>query len=59
MRADQKEITNWLSKTIGNNSFNIEELRQEASDRKYYRTKADNVSYLIADKFDKTEQSAK
>ena len=31
---EQKEITNWLSKTIGNNSFNIEELRQEASDRK-------------------------
>ena len=49
MRADQKEITNWLSKTIGNNSFNIEELRQEASDRKYYRIKADNVSYVLAD----------
>ena len=58
MRADQKEITNWLSKTIGNNSFNIEELRQEASDRKYYRIKADNVSYVIADNFDKTDQSA-
>ena len=52
MRADQKEITNWLSKTIGNNSFNIEELRQEASDRKYYRIKADNVSYVLADTFD-------
>ena len=37
MRADQKEITNWLSKTIGDSSFNIKELRQEASDRKYYR----------------------
>ena len=49
MRADQKEITNWLSKTIGNNSFNIEELRQEASDRKYYRIKADNFSYVLAD----------
>ena len=58
MRADQKEITNWLSKTIGNNSFNIEELRQEASDRKYYRIKADNVSYVLADNFDKTNQSA-
>ena len=58
MRADQKEITNWLSKTIGNNSFNIEELRQEASDRKYYRIKADNVSYVLADNFDKTDQSA-
>ena len=57
MRADQKEITNWLSKTIGNNSFNIEELRQEASDRKYYRIKADNVSYVLADNFDKTDQS--
>ena len=52
MRADQKEITNWLSKTIGNNSFNIEELRQEASDRKYYRIKADNVSYVLADNYD-------
>ena len=58
MRADQKEITNWLSKTIGNYSFNIEELRQEASDRKYYRIKADNVSYVLADNFDKTDQSA-
>ena len=58
MRADQKEITKWLSKTIGNNSFNIEELRQEASDRKYYRIKADNVSYVLADNFDKTDQSA-
>ena len=58
MRADQKVITNWLSKTIGNNSFNIEELRQEASDRKYYRIKADNVSYVLADNFDKTDQSA-
>ena len=58
MRADQKEITNWLSKTIGNNSFNIEELRQEASDRKYYRIKADNVSYVLADNYDKTDQSA-
>lgn len=58
MRADQKEITNWLSKTIGNNSFNIQELRQEASDRKYYRIKADNVSYVLADNFDKTDQSA-
>ena len=58
MRADQKEITKWLSKTIGNNSFNIEELRQEASDRKYYRIKADNVSYVLTDNFDKTDQSA-
>ena len=58
MRADQKEITNWLSKTIGNNSFNIQELRQEASDRKYYRIKADNFSYVLADNFDKTDQSA-
>jgi len=58
LRADQKEITNWLSKTIGNNSFNIEELRQEASDRKYYRIKADNFSYVLADNFDKTDQSA-
>ena len=58
MRADQKEITNWLSKTIGNNSFNIEELRQEASDRKYYRIKADNVSDVLADNYDKTDQSA-
>ena len=58
MRADQKEITNWLSKTIGNNSFNIEELRQEASDRKYYRIKADNFSCVLADNFDKTDQSA-
>jgi len=58
LRADQREITNWLSKTIGNNSFNIQELRQEASDRKYYRIKADNGSYVLADNFDKTDQSA-
>ena len=58
MRADQKEITNWLSKTIGNSSFNIKELRQEASDRKYYRIKAENISYVLTDNFDKTDQSA-
>ncbi|MDA9730480.1 phosphotransferase [Gammaproteobacteria bacterium] len=58
MRADQKKITNWLSKTIGNSSFNIKELRQEASDRKYYRIKAENISYVLTDNFDKTDQSA-
>ena len=58
MRADQKEITNWLSKTIGNSSFNIKELRQEASERKYYRIKAENISYVLTDNFDKTDQSA-
>ena len=58
MRTDQKEITNWLSKTIGNSSFNIKELRQEASDRKYYRIKAENISYVLTDNFDKTDQSA-
>jgi aminoglycoside/choline kinase family phosphotransferase len=58
LRADQKEITNWLSKTIGNSSFNIKELRQEASDRKYYRIKAENISYVLTDNFDKTDQSA-
>ena len=58
MRADQKEITNWLSKTIGNSSFNIKELRQEASDRKYYRIKTENTSYVLTDNFDKTDQSA-
>jgi len=58
LRADQKEITNWLSKTIGSSSFNIKELRQEASDRKYYRIKAENISYVLTDNFDKTDQSA-
>ena len=58
MRADQKEITNWLSKTIGDSSFNIKELRQEASDRKYYRIKSENISYVLTDNFDKTDQSA-
>ncbi len=58
MRADQKEITNWLSKTIGNSSFNIKELRQEASDRKYYRIKVENISYVLTDNFDKTDESA-
>ena len=58
MRVDQKEITNWLSKTIGDSSFNIKELRQEASDRKYYRIKAENISYVLTDNFDKTDQSA-
>ena len=58
MRLDQKEITNWLSKTIGDSSFNIEKLRQEASDRKYYRIKANNASYILTDNFDKSDQSA-
>ena len=58
MRLDQKEITNWLSKTIGDSSFNIEKLRQEASYRKYYRIKANNASYILTDNFDKSDQSA-
>ena len=58
MRADQKDNTNWFSKTIGNSSFNIKELRKEASDRKYYRIKAKNISYVLTDNFDKTDQSA-
>ncbi|RPG42579.1 MAG: hypothetical protein CBC72_004890 [Gammaproteobacteria bacterium TMED112] len=58
MRADQKKITNWLSKTVGDSSFNIQELRQEASDRKYYRIEVNNASYVLTDNFDKTDQSA-
>ena len=58
MRAELTEITNWLSKTIGDSSFNIKELRQEASHRKYYRIEADNTSYVLTDNFDKTDQSA-
>ena len=58
MRAELTEITNWLSKTIGDSSFNIKELRQEASHRKYYRIEANNTSYVLTDNFDKTDQSA-
>tara|TARA_B100000941_G_scaffold175768_1_gene125805 strand:- start:602 stop:1528 length:927 start_codon:yes stop_codon:yes gene_type:complete len=58
LREDQKEIANWLSKTIGDSSFNIEKLRQEASYRKYYRIKVDNASYVLTDNFDKSDQSA-
>ena len=58
MREDQKEITNWLSKTVGDSSFNIKELRQEASHRKYYRIEANNASYVLTDNFDETDQSA-
>ena len=36
----------------------IRDRRQEASDRKYYRIKAENISYVLTDNFDKTDQSA-
>ena len=58
MRANQKEITDWLSKTLGCSSFNIKELRQEASDRKYFRVRVEEASYVLTDNFDKTDQTA-
>ena len=58
MNKNLKEITDWLSSVIGTQSFNLEPLREEASNRKYFRIKTDKKSFVLVDNSKNTEQAA-
>ena len=58
MKKNLKEITDWLSSVIGTQSFNLEPLREEASNRKYFRIKTDKKSFVLVDNSENTEQAA-
>ena len=58
MNKNLKEITDWLSSVIGTQSFNLEPLREEASNRKYFRIKTDKKSFVLVDNSENTEQAA-
>lgn len=58
MNKNLKEITDWLSSVIGTQSFNLEPLREEASNRKYFRIKTEKKSFVLVDNSENTEQAA-
>ena len=58
MNKNLKEITDWFSSVIGTQSFNLEPLREEASNRKYFRIKTDKKSFVLVDNSENTEQAA-
>tara|TARA_B100001175_G_C19502482_1_gene638929 strand:- start:1108 stop:2034 length:927 start_codon:yes stop_codon:yes gene_type:complete len=58
LNKNLKEITDWLSSVIGTQSFNLEPLREEASNRKYFRIKTDKKSFVLVDNSENTEQAA-
>ena len=58
MNKNLKEITDWLTSVIGTQSFNLEPLREEASNRKYFRIKTDKKSFVLVDNSENTEQAA-
>jgi len=58
LNKNLKEITDWLSSVIGTQSFNLERLREEASNRKYFRIKTDKKSFVLVDNSENTEQAA-
>ena len=58
MNKNLKEITDWLSSVIGTQSFTLEPLREEASNRKYFRIKTDKKSFVLVDNSENTEQAA-
>jgi len=58
LNKNLKEITDWLSSVIGTQSFNLEPLREEASNRKYFRIKTDKKSFVLVDNSKNTEQAA-
>ena len=58
MNKNLREISDWLSSVIGTQSFNLEPLREEASNRKYFRIKTDKKSFVLVDNSENTEQAA-
>ena len=58
MKKDLKEAISWLEKILGNHSFQISPLRQEASERSYYRINVNNNSYVLMNNFGPKENAA-
>ena len=58
MKKDLKEAISWLEKILGNHSFQISPLRQEASERSYYRITLKNNSYVLMNNFGSKENAA-
>ena len=58
MKKDLKEAISWLEKILGNHSFQISPLRQEASDRSYFRITLKNDSYVLMNNFGSKENAA-
>ena len=58
MKKNLIEITDWLSSVVGTTTFNLESLREEASNRKYFRVLTDNSSYVLVDNSDNKAQAA-
>ena len=58
MKKDLKEAISWLEKILGNHSFQISPLRQEASERSYYRITLKNDSYVLMNNFGSKENAA-
>ena len=58
MKKNLLEATNWLSSVIGTNNFNLEPLREEASNRKYFRIKTNEQSFVLVDNSEDKEQAA-
>ena len=58
MKKDLKEAISWLEKILGNHSFQISQLRQEASQRSYYRITLNNGSYILMNNFGPKENAS-
>ena len=58
MKKDFKEAISWLEKILGNHSFQISQLRQEASQRSYYRITLNNGSYILMNNFGPKENAS-
>ena len=59
MKDKTSEAIEWLSKTLGQDSFNLIKLRQEASSRSYFRVSAEDASYILSVNEKNSEQAAK
>ena len=58
MKKDFKEAISWLEKILGNHSFQISQLKQEASQRSYYRITLNNGSYILMNNFGPKENAS-
>ena len=48
MKKDLDAAANWIKSTTGSDKYSISPLRQEASNRSYYRINTDDKSFILA-----------
>ena len=48
MKKDLDAAANWIKSTTGSDKYSISSLRQEASNRSYYRINTDDKSFILA-----------